>query len=170
MVLHRDETGDERVHKTREYGNRLISHSAIISRHAKPNPLVNAKAQWNISNRPTTELPPALVARIIDLRLALDEVYSSSLEEWLDDFQRDVYPEPEVLWWERLSRSYLAYRDKRDLSAEQRQAAFKTLVNVSMGGRPEMLSVDLADLPEGAIEDLELILGEQGRGLLSRSS
>ena len=50
----------------------------------------------------------------------------------------------------------------RDLSAEQRQAAFKVLLNISMGNSPEMLSNGSAALPRGALADLRAILREQG--------
>lgn len=108
------------------------------------------------------ELPPALVARINDIRLALHEVYPSSLADWLDDFQRDLHPEQEVVWWERLTGCYLTYTGNKDLSAKQRQAAFKILLSVSMGVGPEMPSKDLAILPKGCIADLERLLREEG--------
>lgn len=108
------------------------------------------------------DLPPALVARVKDLCLALHEVYPSSLADWLEDFQRDLHPEREIVWWERLTRCYLAYTGNRDLGAEQRQAAFKVLFNVCMSAGPEIFSNDLAALPNGALADLEAILREQG--------
>jgi hypothetical protein len=40
-----------------------------------------------------TKLPPALVARINAVYLALHDVYPSSLADWLEDFQRDLHPE-----------------------------------------------------------------------------
>jgi hypothetical protein len=109
------------------------------------------------------ELSPTLVGRVRNLQLALDEVYPSSLEEWLEDFRRDVHPEREVLWWERLAQSYLEYRSSRELSVEQRQAAFRVLLNLSMGGAAAIRSTDLTNLPEGAIADLQAII--RGRGL-----
>ena len=44
------------------------------------------------------------------------------LEKWLDEFQRDANPESEVVWWERLTRCYLAYTEPKDLSYKQKQA------------------------------------------------
>ena len=108
------------------------------------------------------ELSSALVARIKDIHATLDEVYPSSLEEWLDDFRRDLHPEHEVIWWERLAQCYLTYRNKHDLSAKQRQAAFKVLLTISLGGHPDSLSADTAILPQGALGDLRALLREHG--------
>ena len=41
-------------------------------------------------------------------------------------------PESEVVWWERLTRCYLAYTEPKDLSFKQKQAAFKVLFNLGM--------------------------------------
>jgi hypothetical protein len=104
------------------------------------------------------ELPPALVARIKSLHSAFDEVYPSSLADWLDDFQRDLHPEREVDWWERLAQCYITYRDQQGLNARQRQAAFKILLSISLGGHPDPLSADAAILPERALADLQAFL------------
>ena len=110
------------------------------------------------------EFPPALVARIKNVHLALEEVYPSSLADWLDDFRRDLHPEREVVWWERLAECYLTYRNRRDLSAKQRQTAFKILLSITMGAPPDALSADIAALPEGALADIQALLQEQGAG------
>jgi hypothetical protein len=104
------------------------------------------------------------VARIKNVHLALEEVYPSSLADWLDDFRRDLHPEQEVVWWEHLAVCYLTYRNKRDLSAKQRQTAFKILLSITMGAPPDALSADIAALPEGALADIQALLQEQGAG------
>jgi hypothetical protein len=109
-----------------------------------------------------TELTPALVSRVKAIHLALDEVYPSSLADWLDDFRRDVHPEGEIVWWEGLAQCYLEYRDSRELSGVQRQIAFRILLNISMGGSPAMLLEDLAALPEGALAVLQAALQAHG--------
>jgi hypothetical protein len=108
------------------------------------------------------ELSHALVARIKKVQLALDEVYPSSLADWLDDFRRDLHPEEEVVWWERLAQCYLIYRDERVLSASQRQPAFKVLLNISLGGHSDSLSADATILPKGVLGDLQALLREHG--------
>jgi hypothetical protein len=107
------------------------------------------------------ELPPALVERVERVVLALSEVYPSSLAEWLDDLQRDVHPEQEVLWWENLTRGYVSYRDRKNLNIDQRHAAFQVFFAIAMDNRGEAIS-GLAALPEGALADIEAILRNQG--------
>src|ERR1044072_5200099 len=62
------------------------------------------------------KLSGSLTARINYLQQTLDEVYSQPIEKWLDEFQRDMNPESEVVWWERLKRCYLAYTEPKDLT------------------------------------------------------
>src|SRR5690242_13504753 len=100
------------------------------------------------------DLPPALVARIEGIRLALDEVHPQSLASWLDGFQRDLNPEPEVLWWERLARCYTEYTRSQDINAEQRQALFNVILKLLLGSPKEELAPDLAKLPHTAPNDI----------------
>jgi hypothetical protein len=127
-----------------------MSHSNISLDELEPGPIRHA------------ELSPDLVARIKNLHLALDEVYPSSLADWLDDFRRDLHPEQEVVWWERLAQCYITYRDRQDLNAKQRQAAFKILLNINLGVHPASLSADATILPEGALRDLQKSLRDHG--------
>src|SRR5947209_18336965 len=78
------------------------------------------------------ELPPALVARIEWLRLTLEEVYPQSMAEWLDGFQRDVNPEPEVVWWERLAHCYVEYSQGQELDPREKQAAFRVIIKLAL--------------------------------------
>jgi hypothetical protein len=75
----------------------------------------------------------SLTARINYLQQTLEEVYSQPIEKWLDEFQRDRNPESEVVWWERLTRCYLAYTEPKDLSFKQKQAPFKILFTLGIG-------------------------------------
>jgi hypothetical protein len=104
------------------------------------------------------ELPPALVARIEWLKLTLDEVYPQSMAEWLDGFQRDVNPEPEVVWWERLAHCYVEYSHGQELSVGQKQAAFRVILKLALGSAAEQISTDLTDLPPDALEDILRIM------------
>src|SRR4051794_14580014 len=99
------------------------------------------------------ELPPALVARIEWLRLTLEEVYPQSMPEWLDGFQRDLNPEPEVVWWERLAHCYVEYSHGQELDPREKQAAFRVIIKLALGSAEEA-NPDLADLPTGALEDI----------------
>jgi hypothetical protein len=117
----------------------------------KPGPIRHAK------------LPPALVARIEWLKLTLDEVYPQSMAEWLDGFQRDVNPEPEVVWWERLAHCYVEYSHGQELNSQQKQAAFRVIVKLALGSAEEA-NVDLPDLPAGGLEQILEIMNRWSQG------
>jgi len=106
------------------------------------------------------QLSLSLTARINYLRQVLDEVYPQSIEKWLDEFQRDANPESEVVWWERLTRCYLAYTEPKDLSFKQKQAAFKILFTLGMGNDLQDVSIELGCLPEGAREEVLGLMGK----------
>jgi hypothetical protein len=110
------------------------------------------------------ELAPALVARIEWLKLTLDEVYPQSMAEWLDGFQRDVNPEPEVVWWERLAHCYVEYSQQHELTSVQKQAAFRVVIKLALGSAADQISTDLADLPPSALEDILGIMQRWSQG------
>jgi hypothetical protein len=110
------------------------------------------------------ELPPALVARIEWLKLTLDEVYPQPMAEWLDGFPRDVNPEPEVVWWERLAHCYVEYSHGNELNAGQKQAAFRIVLKLALGSEAEQVSADLTDLPPGALEDILGVMSRWSQG------
>ena len=105
------------------------------------------------------QLSLSLTARINYLQQALDEVYPQPIEKWLDEFRRDANPESEVVWWERLTRCYLVYTEPKDLSQEQKQAAFKILFTLGMGSGLQSVSGELARLPDGAKEEILEMMG-----------
>ena len=41
------------------------------------------------------------------------------MAEWLDFFQRDLHPEPEVIWWERLAQCCVEYTRKHELQGAE---------------------------------------------------
>ena len=102
----------------------------------------------------TTELPPGLVLRVKTLRSVLAEVCPMTSEQWLDSLRRDLNPEKEVLWWERVAGCFTAFIAKRDFSPDQRQAVFKIIFGLCSGMREQDLAADLAKLPESDLIEL----------------
>ena len=82
------------------------------------------------------------------------------METWLEEFRRDANPESEILWWERLTQCYLGYTEPKDLSPQQKQAAFRALFKLAMGGDLQSVSHELGCLPEGAREEVLGLIGE----------
>ncbi len=74
--------------------------------------------------------------------------------EWLDAFKRDANPEHGLLWWERVSRCYVALVAGRTFSLDQRQAAFNVIFGLFSGLEAAQLQADLAKLPDSVLDDL----------------
>jgi hypothetical protein len=124
----------------------LMSQRRLKPKDLKPGPIRHA------------QLPPSLIARIESLRSTLEEVYPQSMAEWLDGFQRDAHPEGEVLWWERLARCYVEYAQHHELQGEQRKAAFRLMLKLSLGASAKDLTTDIANLSPEALDEIVAIM------------
>jgi hypothetical protein len=104
------------------------------------------------------QLPPSLIARIEALRSTLQDVYPMSMAEWLDGFQRDAHPEPEVQWWERLARRYVEYISQKELNPPQKKSAFSVIFKLGLGASAKDLAADVAKLPTGSLDEILAIM------------
>jgi ribosomal protein S27AE len=118
--------------------------------------IVAAKTVKNLKPSPIrrTELPPGLAVRVETLRSVLAEVCPMSREQWLDSLRRDMNPEKEVLWWERVAGCFTKFIAQRDFLPDQRQAVFKILFGLCSGMREQDLAADLAKLSESDLIEL----------------
>jgi ribosomal protein S27E len=118
--------------------------------------LVAAKTVKNLNRAPKlrAELPPGLALRVETLRSLLAEVCPMTKEQWLDSLRRDMNPEKEVLWWERVAGCFTTFVAQRDYLPEQRQAVFKILFGLCSGMREQDLASDLAKLSESDLVEL----------------
>jgi hypothetical protein len=82
--------------------------------------------------------------------------------EWRDAFQRDVNPERELLWWERVAACYLPLVAGRTFSPNQRQAAFNVIFGLFSGLEAAQLEADLEKLPDSVMDDLAAIVRQLG--------
>lgn len=119
-------------------------------RNIKPGPIRRA------------QLSAELTLRINTVRSALAEVCTLSEAEWRDAFQRDANPEHELVWWERVSRCYVALVGRRTFLPDQRQAAFNVIFGLFSGLEETQMQDDLAKLPESAMDDLAVIVQQLG--------
>jgi hypothetical protein len=101
-----------------------------------------------------TTLPPELLSRVETLRSVLADVCPISGEQWRDNLQRDLNPEQEVLWWERLAGCFTGFVARRDYSTDQRQAAFKVIFGLFIGFGEQDLAADLEKLSESDVNEL----------------
>ena len=78
------------------------------------------------------------------IKAALDEVYSMSLEQWEDGFRRDRTPEREIAHWLHLSQVYsrlTAPDDELGSTLVQRKAVFKLLIGCGVAPKEQVLTV-----------------------------
>ncbi len=108
------------------------------------------------------QVPAELILRIEAVRAAVAEVCALTEAEWRDAFQRDANPERELLWWERVSRCYVALNEHRTLLPNQRQAAFNVIFGLFSGLEETQMQDDLAKLPQSAMDDLAVIVQQLG--------
>ena len=100
------------------------------------------------------KLSDQLIGRIRLMRAALWGPYTHSMDFWVDGFKRDLHPEPEVAWWERLAACYLEYTKVADVRPEQHKAIFNVLLKLMLRVEKEEMQDELKQLPEGAFEQL----------------
>jgi hypothetical protein len=86
------------------------------------------------------KLPQALEARIRKFEPVFAEVYPRTHDEWLDGFQRDADPEPEVAIWESMASAYQNFTARRLLSPEARKEAFGLLLVRSAADEQQTLA------------------------------
>jgi hypothetical protein len=101
------------------------------------------------------KLPEALEARIRRFEPVLAEVYPRTHDEWLEGFQRDADPEPEVAIWESMASAYQNFTAGRSLSPESRKEAFGLLLVRSAADEQQTLAgAKLQHLSRAEAEEL----------------
>lgn len=86
------------------------------------------------------KLPDELMARIKNVHATFAEVDGTTLESWVDDFQRDLDPEGNIEIWEDMQIAYSSYCNERDLSLDARKEVFKVVLMRSMMPDDDVLS------------------------------
>ena len=73
-----------------------------------------------------SKLTPGQLTRVQKLQTDLVEVDPSSLDKWVEDFEKDRNPEKEIRVWEAMDAAYHSYCSKHHLSS----AAKKDVINI----------------------------------------
>lgn len=74
------------------------------------------------------QLPDGFIARVQEYKEILKEVETSSLEETITNFQRDLFPESELLLWENIAILYQAQiRENPNSSLERKKQIFRDI-------------------------------------------
>jgi hypothetical protein len=81
-------------------------------------------------------LPDSLLKRIKAYKKVLGAVENSSLEETITNFKRDLYPENEVMVWEKIARHYKFLIKKNNIvNLDDQKEIFRTILKVSLGAK-----------------------------------
>jgi len=105
-----------------------------------------------------TQLPLALRLRAETVRSVLLEVLPMNADEWINTLKRELNPELEVLWWERVAGCYVKFTASREMPTDQKQSAFKIIFGLLSGLRPKDLAADSAKFPLSERIELRAIL------------
>jgi hypothetical protein len=110
-------------------------------------------------------LPPELVHRVETICSVLADVFPMSAIEWIDNLQRDLVPEHEVLWWERVAGCYVEFTAKAEPTLDERKVAFKIIFTVFSGVTGKDLNREVTILSEPAKTELAVILRRSLRSI-----
>ncbi len=83
-------------------------------------------------------LPDGVIERIKKLEVILKDVYPRPLQEWIDDFRRDVTVEPELIIWEKMATKYLSRCKTR--GARTKKEIFEQVLKESLEEDPLIVS------------------------------
>jgi len=76
-------------------------------------------------------LPDDMVERIKIVQAAFADVDPSPIENWIEDFKRDMNPDRELAIWEAMAGAYTAYNAERTLTLAKRKELFVILLTRS---------------------------------------
>jgi len=77
--------------------------------------------------------------RVRRLQAVFIEVDGQSVEQWVDNFKRDLNPDRELDIWEAIAKAYTAYCSKRTLSPEAKREVYKVVLLRSMAPESDVL-------------------------------
>jgi hypothetical protein len=77
--------------------------------------------------------------RVRKLQAVFVEVDGQSVEQWVDNFKRDLNPDRELEIWESMAKAYTAYCSKRTLSPEVKKEVFEVILLRSMAPEKDVL-------------------------------
>lgn len=84
-------------------------------------------------------LSPEQMERIRKLQAVFVEVDGMSVEQWVDNFKRDLDPDRELEIWEVMAKAYTSFCSTRTLSSEAKREVYKVVLLRSMASEQEVL-------------------------------
>ena len=94
----------------------------------------NNKADIEESPTRYSSLPDVFIDLVKDFMAVIAEVDNTSLQVFLDSFQKDLHPETELEVWEKIAAAYQwAVVGSPGLTREQKKEVFTIILGLSMG-------------------------------------
>ena len=79
-------------------------------------------------------LPNGFIKRVIDYKAILGDIENSTIEEAVNNFQRDKEPEKELQIWEKITNLYQSFiAENKITDFTQKKDIFRTILGKSMG-------------------------------------
>ena len=84
-------------------------------------------------------LTDSQMERVRALQKVFMEVDGKSVDQWVDNFKRDLDPDRELAIWAKMCSAYSAYCDDRDLSVDAKKDVYKVVLLRSMASEADVL-------------------------------
>ena len=102
-----------------------------------------------------SSLPSGFDERIRILKTVLDEVFTKTIDEWVNGFECDRNPEKELLVWECIALTYNTFVESRALPLDSKKEAIGILLLYSTGvPEKKLLKSKHKFLPVAAVQSL----------------
>lgn len=79
------------------------------------------------------QLSSAFLARVAQLKAALDDVYCKSMDDWVEGFVLDGRPTQELFLWECMTLAYQGFVELRELAPKARNEVLQVTLSCSLG-------------------------------------
>lgn len=85
------------------------------------------------------ELPLGFIKRVLEFKEILKEVETSSVERTVSNFQRDLYPENELIIWEYIANAYQTVtKEESNLTLTMKKKVFAKILKSTMSSVPDI--------------------------------
>ena len=93
--------------------------------------------------------------RIAAIRETFVEIDDQTIEQWVDNFKRDLNPDNELAIWERMAKAYSRYCDTHQLDLDIKKEVYKVVLLRSMTSPNDVIAkLELTKLSEQDARDV----------------
>lgn len=101
------------------------------------------------------KLSDGQLKRIEAIYSVFDGIDGQTIEKWIEDFRRDLDPNPNILIWENMASTYRDYLSSRNLSQEEKWDVYRVILVRTMVPEDEVLNrIELSALGESEVKEV----------------